>query len=137
MIFLFLLSSQESPVSDRLSIGIAKSIINIFDVNGNCNYNMDSLNHIIRKSAHFVFYLILSIFLLRLFKGSKPQREIFYTLLICIAYAVSDEFHQMFVSGRSAKLGDAIIDATGAFAGIVLYLYFNKINTSKNSSNAV
>ncbi len=42
-------------------------------------------------------------------------------LAICIFYAATDEFHQLFVSGRSGQLRDVCIDAAGAVIGICIY----------------
>jgi len=35
-------------------------------------------------------------------------------------YAITDEFHQYFVPGRSAEIRDVLIDSSGAFIGILL-----------------
>ena len=40
-------------------------------------------------------------------------------LLFAVAYGVTDEFHQMFVPGRSATLGDLALDTLGAALGLV------------------
>ena len=36
-------------------------------------------------------------------------------------FAISDEYHQTFVSGRTGRTLDVIIDSIGAFAGMVFY----------------
>ena len=40
-------------------------------------------------------------------------------LLFAVCYGVTDEFHQMFVPGRSATLGDLALDTIGAALGLV------------------
>lgn len=35
-------------------------------------------------------------------------------------YAASDEFHQLFVPGRSGRLTDVLIDSAGLLAGILV-----------------
>jgi len=47
-------------------------------------------------------------------------------LLICTAYAVTDEIHQGFVPHRHAWAVDVLIDAAAAAAAIGLYLFFRK-----------
>ena len=37
-----------------------------------------------------------------------------------ILYAASDEFHQLFVPGRSGQITDVLIDSGGLLAGILL-----------------
>ena len=44
----------------------------------------------------------------------------FITGIICVAYAALDEYHQMFVPGRSAEVRDVLIDSIGIFAGVIL-----------------
>ena len=49
-------------------------------------------------------------------------------LLICLIYAVSDEFHQIFVDGRSGEIRDVCLDFGGAligmlFGALIVFLY--------------
>ena len=79
---------------------------------------------LMRKSAHFISYLILGFLVSYAMKNETfaasawKRRRI--SLLICVAYAISDEFHQIFVPGRGPLLKDVFIDASGAAIGIVL-----------------
>lgn len=41
-------------------------------------------------------------------------------LFMAIAYALSDEWHQSFVPGRSATLSDVMVDASGSLIGLLL-----------------
>lgn len=41
-------------------------------------------------------------------------------LFLAIAYALSDEWHQSFVPGRSATLSDVMVDASGSLIGLLL-----------------
>ena len=64
---------------------------------------------ILRKIAHCVEYFILTFFLHRAFKGSFNMGifQLFvYPAALSFFYAVSDEFHQSFVPGRSASVRD-------------------------------
>lgn len=60
------------------------------------------------KTAHFVEYFILA-GLVRRAGLSRPA-----TVLFCLAYAVSDEWHQSFVPGRRPSALDVLIDGAGA-----------------------
>jgi VanZ family protein len=42
-------------------------------------------------------------------------------LLLTTGYALSDEFHQSFVPGRSASGGDVVLDAAAGLGGVVLW----------------
>ena len=71
---------------------------------------------ILRKIAHIAEYFILTFLLYRAFKGSFHM-DIFqlfiYPATFSFLYAVSDEFHQSFVPGRSASIQDVLIDTIG------------------------
>jgi hypothetical protein len=47
-----------------------------------------------------------------------------WTLVICILYGASDEFHQTFVPGRSGLVTDVMIDTAGALIMILIIKYF-------------
>ncbi len=48
-------------------------------------------------------------------------------LVLCLLYAASDEFHQLFVPGRSCQFRDVCIDTLGAAAGILLLAALKKL----------
>ncbi|MDI1321017.1 MAG: VanZ family protein, partial [bacterium] len=47
-------------------------------------------------------------------------------LLLAAVYAATDEFHQSFVPGRTASLGDVLIDITGAFVALAVAAAWQK-----------
>ncbi|MFP5109854.1 VanZ family protein [Neobacillus sp. C211] len=51
---------------------------------------------------------------------------------ICVLFAVSDEFHQLFVAGRGAQVKDVFIDSAGAIVGIVIYGIVNRFLSKKS-----
>ena len=80
-----------------------------------------------RKGAHMAEYAVLSVLLWRagrrlMKKDSGPWhgREAALVLGITVLYAVSDEFHQSFVSSRQGQWSDVLIDAVGAMLGLTL-----------------
>ncbi|MDB6354155.1 VanZ family protein [Trichococcus sp. K1Tr] len=86
---------------------------------------------LIRKSAHFIAYLILGFLVSYALKNEDVTATAWKrrgaSLLFCVAYAVSDEFHQQFVPGRGPLLKDVLIDGSGAALGIILYLGARKL----------
>jgi len=74
-------------------------------------------------SGHSVGYLALAVLVVRALAGGLPRRidlRIAVTaLVVTVAYAVSDEFHQWFVPGREASVVDVVTDAIGALAGTI------------------
>lgn len=77
------------------------------------------------KALHFIEYLPFGALVLRAFiknKIFKPQASSFWAMLLFVAlYAVSDEFHQIFVSGRTFSGLDMLSDLGGASLGGIIY----------------
>jgi VanZ family protein len=71
---------------------------------------------VLRKLAHTTEYAILGALLLR-----ALGREL-TAFAAGVAYAITDEIHQHFVSGRHASPVDVTIDALGVLAGIFALL---------------
>ena len=42
-------------------------------------------------------------------------------LALCSGFAMTDEFHQTFVAGRTGQMMDVIIDSLGAIVGMFFY----------------
>ena len=115
MILIFCFSNQVSDDSTRLSDGFIKNTI--CKVNkGDCNKTIEKTFTPVRKCAHFCVYLILGLLVMNCFKIDK--KYVLYSLLICLLYSISDEIHQIFVSGRSGEVLDVLIDTCGSFLGI-------------------
>lgn len=71
---------------------------------------------IVKKTAHFSEYLILTILWYRALEKKNPSAAI----LISLGYAFSDEIHQLFVPGRGGTLRDVFIDTLGIIASVVV-----------------
>jgi VanZ family protein len=79
---------------------------------------------LVRKVAHVTEYAILAALLLRALRGAARHIEWHLLLLACALAAVCaalDEYHQSFVSSRTAAVGDVLIDICGALLGLVLF----------------
>lgn len=123
MAIIFLFSNQQATISKNTSDEFIKSTISAISYNNNININLiiDNYSFIIRKIAHFMLYLVLGLFVYNVFKNNK--KRIIISLFICIFYACTDEFHQLFIVGRSCEIRDVIIDSIGSFIGILIYNY--------------
>ncbi|MBI5102554.1 MAG: VanZ family protein [Nitrospirae bacterium] len=77
---------------------------------------------VIRKLAHMSEYFILGMLLFRAFRGGVAGlslgRCVLYSFSAAVLYAASDEYHQSFVSGRTASVADVLFDASGAFIAV-------------------
>src|ERR1019366_1485473 len=89
---------------------------------------LDRLHFFIRKTAHFAEYFVFSLFLFRALRGEHrgwQLRWAIVALAIAAGYSVLDEFHQSFVSSRTASPWDSLIDTSGAAtAQVLLWVWF-------------
>jgi len=77
---------------------------------------------ILRKCAHMAEFGVLAILILRAC-GSVP-----WAFALAVAYAVTDEVHQLFVQGRHGSPVDVAIDAVGAAIGLAVYRRVTRAN---------
>ncbi|MGH9434867.1 MAG: VanZ family protein [Terriglobia bacterium] len=86
--------------------------------------HFETLHYLVRKSAHFTEYAILSLLLFASISGAKEfewnLRIAVLSVVIAGLYSLSDEFHQMFVPGRGPSIKDCGLDTTGAVSAMVL-----------------
>ncbi len=128
MSVIFIFSSQNGADSSKLSQGLTYKVVELIKGKDYPNEKkeevVEKLGLIVRKGAHFFVYFILAILvyiLLNEFKLSSIKL-IIYTILICMLYAITDELHQGFISGRAARVFDVFIDTCGAtLSTIIMY----------------
>ena len=131
-IAIFMFSAQDAEKSSKTSGVIVNSVVDtVSTVNKKVKKETlkNKITFYVRKLAHFSIYTLLGVWLLNetnTFKISTLKR-----LIICLffgsIYAISDEFHQSFISGRSQEIRDVCIDTCGVLFGCVLVLLIGKI----------
>ena len=88
------------------------------------------LHGLIRKLGHWSEYFVLAVLALRaLLKETDNKwqsRHTVFTLVFVFVYALSDEFHQLFVPSRTASLGDVMIDVLGGICGIFWMVWYRR-----------
>lgn len=101
---IFLFSSCNATISSLQSNMIVNFLSDLIPVN----------SFIVRKLAHFSLFLILatSIYLF--------SKSYILSLSLSSLYAISDEFHQYFVPGRSCELRDMLIDILGVVIALLI-----------------
>ena len=70
---------------------------------------------LLRKCAHMAEFGVLAVLILRAC-GSVP-----WAFALAVAYAATDEVHQLFVRGRHGSPVDVAIDAVGLLVGLVAW----------------
>ena len=82
------------------------------------------------KFYHLLEYGVFGVLLARLLEEydfpPSYRKKITWVLIISFLYGLSDEFHQWFVPGRSATLGDALADSLGGGLGGWLFFKFKR-----------
>lgn len=74
----------------------------------------------VRKIAHITEYLILGLLMFNALKQFNIL-NICYAIILCVLYSCTDEFHQLFINGRSGSFRDVLIDTIGILLGTYLY----------------
>lgn len=82
------------------------------------------VDHPIRKLAHATEYAVFAMLLCGIWLDERRTRRI---SAVCAwgtatVYAMTDEFHQLFVPGRSGQVKDVLLDSCGAAVGVLLLL---------------
>lgn len=134
MVMIFCFSMQNSSESSGISGGVTEFILKkiIRDYKDMTTTEKKHLfktaEHIIRKLAHFSVYTVLGLCM----SSAVGRRKIFssgslLTVAVGFVYACSDELHQYFVSGRSCRFTDVMIDTSGVIAGIIISMILLRI----------
>lgn len=129
MILIFNLSSQNAETSSETSGSVIESVAGIFypgfsDMSAaKQDEIIGDFQFIARKAAHFSLYAVLGVlsFLSVIsYRNLKYRFRLLISAGICLLYAASDEFHQLFVAGRSGEVRDICIDFCGSVLAITV-----------------
>ncbi len=81
------------------------------------------------KLGHIVLYAGLG-FLVARYLQSGPEFKGFaicsLAAVFCLIYGITDEFHQYFVEGRHAEIGDVVADFFGGTVGGLSYILLRR-----------
>ena len=79
-------------------------------------------------AAHVAEYAVLGFLVLRVFNRGMSRRPslraLLLSILFCIGWGVSDEYHQSLVPGREASLEDLVSDLVGVLLACGLVTLF-------------
>ncbi len=133
LILIFLNSAKTAPESSAgsswITLFVLRALFGRDHVEQMSQVSLETTETLIRKAAHITEYCILA--LSTAFWQTQMRKEpvskdircrfILFTLLFCVIYAASDEFHQLFVAGRSGQVTDVLIDSIGIVIGTFLF----------------
>lgn len=84
----------------------------------------------VRKVAHMTEYAILALLLLGMItKDRITRKQLLAVICLVAAYAATDEYHQLFVPGRSGQVRDVVIDTVGGTLGLGAWLAVHRLLT--------
>lgn len=82
----------------------------------------DAIHYYTRKAAHITEYAVLGLLMMRALRLSlrrlPPGALWGMAWLLATLYAATDEYHQVFVPGRTPKVTDVMLDSVGALVGV-------------------
>ena len=114
---------MSASLSQKLTEFIVKLISKVKTMDSATKLHwIEKLHSVIRKLAHFAVYTVVG-FSTMGFMCTFDIRNIFKVLIsfsVGVIYAISDEVHQYFIPGRSARIIDVCIDSTGVLTGIFI-----------------
>jgi VanZ family protein len=90
------------------------------------------LDFILRKTAHVSeFFVLTCLLFFSLSHSTRLSRSqtVLVAFVITVAYAFTDEYHQLFVHGREGKIQDVLIDSIGIVSGTFFLKIFNHSRT--------
>ncbi len=127
MMVIFYFSSRTGSQIDYNNSFFVNWMIRLFEGSKFNSYSANEQQMIISKysfylskTAHFFEYGILCFFCFLLFFHLKKYKlRYIISLIICLLYAISDEYHQIFSSGRTPRVQDVIIDFLGALTMVL------------------
>ena len=99
------------------------------------HHTLHLMHFLIRKMAHVTEFAVFSMAVFHGVRGDRPGWQLNWaivTLLIAVAYAGLDEWHQSFVPFREPRVLDVMIDAFGALLAQVAVWIYAKLH--KNSA---
>lgn len=127
MAVIFILSQQPASISSGQSGVFVEQLRHITP-----SVDQQLLTFLVRKGAHIFAYFVLGILTfnalwrvdLSKFKFNYP---VGLSIIVCALYAASDEFHQLFINGRSGEIRDVMIDSCAAMVGVFIISIFVRI----------
>lgn len=129
MAVIFSFSNQKAAASSEISGSLSSRVIGEVDQVFHLHWQESEIRtyaqwieYPIRKAAHMTEYAILAVLLSGNFMQYEAlkQKCFLWAFLGTAGYAATDEFHQLFIEGRSGEFKDVCIDSLGGLIGLIL-----------------
>ena len=144
MVIVFLNSAKDATQSSAISTAFTEQLFSVFVPDYGSMDEASQLSLItemqffIRKSAHFLSYFAMGLFCILAYNTYELslRNKLLFSAATCVAFAISDEIHQLFVPGRSGEIRDVLIDTAGillATLTVAAIIYLNKRRREKKN----
>lgn len=132
-IIIFVNSLMPANISSEQSgffVGMVRKVLTFFKIDiGNINLSL-----LVRKTAHFIFFFLASLFWHMFFKtlmNREPYEPYTLTLNIGLLIAMTDEFIQYFTPGRAMMVEDILLDLAGVATLLLMMLTISLIKRKR------
>lgn len=128
MIMIFCFSAENAEKSTQTSAGVIEDVLDAVLPEDEVTPELvNKLQFPFRKMAHFGIFMLLGFCLSNAFNITIKNK--WYITYPCafvagVIYAISDEWHQSFSLNRGPSPKDVLIDSTGVFIGIAVFVAF-------------
>lgn len=118
-------------IADTLDVTNDYGITNVHPNDAKIERASRIMNTPMRKVMHASVYLVLAFFLMVFTNTISDHKYYWWTLIISLVlavfFAITDEYHQTFVSGRSGQALDIVIDSIGVMVGLIFYTTYHVV----------
>lgn len=132
---IFMMSAMPGDASAETSGRLVRLIMGVFSFfmgdQAAAAISIDTIHFLIRKCAHMAEYAVLFLLYYRALTMEGSKRPGLYALILCAAYASTDELHQAFVADRGPGVVDVGIDTLGAGLSWAMTAIFNSIKRKR------
>jgi VanZ family protein len=96
---------------------------------------LGEIDFLVKKFGHAIGYALLALAYYIALPTRLPRGyRAFLAWIMAILFALSDEYHQSFIEGRTSSLRDVFIDTLGAAIALVIAVAYS--SNSKSISNS-
>lgn len=119
MATVFFFSSQSGGESNHLSQGVLEHILGFFQIHVD-PMKLDQYNLVLRKIAHFSLYFLLGAGAMGFLLTTPLKKKYCFilSLVFCVLFAATDEYHQFLLGTRNGNALDVLLDSMGAMVGV-------------------
>lgn len=129
----YIAAARRSTLLAWLAVAAWAGLIFFFSAQPSLNSGLGAWDLVLRKAAHMFVFGVLTLFVWRAIRrhGVSSATALALGVVLSLAYAISDEYHQSFVFGRSATVYDVGFDLAGILIAAVVISVRSAADTAR------